>query len=700
MIPIPLIALVGTGGALSVLHNRRQKAKNQQRVRSFLLPERVELAGKQQFLPNAPLAQPLAKLIKVGGGPLAWLPQSESGRLSKDEAEREINRLLSLSVGGLALSVVGAVAFSAANLVVFPLIVYVTIPIWRGALESLVQERKVNFYVLYGVAQLALIVTGQYFLAALDHALFFVAEKLVNRTQEHAKTSLISVFAEQPRSVWMLHNNTEIEVPVDRLKPGDWVVVAAGQIIGVDGTVTEGYATVDQHILTGESRPVEKNRGEEVFAGTVVLQGRIVVQAEKTGAETVAAQVGQLLERTTDYRVGVQLKGEAMADQTALPLLALGALALPVVGRVGSTAVLFSGIGDTIRVTAPTSVLNFLRLISQEGILVKDGRALELLVDVDTFVFDKTGTLTQDEPHVGAIHTVGAMAEDDLLRLAGAAEEKQSHPIARAILAEVKRRGLTLPRVTWAEYEVGYGLQVAVAGQQVRVGSRRFMTDSGIVISTPIQAHQTLCDQRGYSLVYVAVDGRLAGAIELQPTIRAEAGEIIAELRARNLNVVIISGDHPEPTRHLAAQLGIGRYFAHTRPEDKAALIAELQAEGRKVCFVGDGINDSIALKQANVSISLNGAASMAVDTAAIILMDGSLRKLPTLLRFVDDLDVNMRRNMYASLAPGALIIGGAFFLHLGVLGAITIYNIGLLIGMANAMTPALSGAKSERVDS
>ena len=278
----------------------------------------------------------------------------------------------------------------------------------------------------------------------------------------------------------------------------------------------------------------------------------------------------------------------------------------------------------------PISVLNFLQMTSQEGILIKDGRALELLSEVDTIVFDKTGTLTEEQPHVGAIYTCHSINENELLTYAAAAEYKQTHPIARAIQQEALNRELRLPEIEKTTYEIGYGLKVRLNEKVVLVGSKRFMEMSEITIPSEINAIQQQCNEHGYSLVYVALDGQLAGAIELHATIRPEAKHIISELRQRGFEIYIISGDHEKPTKKLAQEVGIEHYFAETLHENKATLIEALQKEGKAVCFVGDGINDSIALKKANVSVSLRGASTIATDTAQIVLMNENLTQLVT----------------------------------------------------------------------
>ena len=348
----------------------------------------------------------------------------------------------------------------------------------------------------------------------------------------------------------------------------------------------------------------------------------------------------------------------------------------------------------------PLTLLNYLNLASRHDILVKDGRSLELLHQVDTIIFDKTGTLTLEQSEVKTIHLcsdtgrVPPLDEDTVLTYAAAAEQCQGHPIAKAILSAAEARGLTLPIVQDADYALGYGLRVwlldehQTIGPQIRVGSARFMDMESVTIPAEVAAIQTASEALGHSLVMVAVDDTLVGVIELQPTIRPEAAEVIAALHARNLETVIISGDQEALTRTLANELGIERYFANVLPEEKAAFVEKLQAAGQTVCFIGDGMNDAIALKKAEISISLRGATTVVTDTAQIILMGQTLRNVPKLLDLSRELERNLKTSLYLVTVPCCFVIGSVFFLHAGIPLAVTAYTATFAAGVGNAMSP------------
>ena len=619
----------------------------------------------------------------------------ENSEISEfDQETKEINYYLSISSIGLGLAAAGALVFPPFALLSVPVSIYAGLPIFQIAYQSLFKERKLKVAVLDSIAIMSGLVTGYYFVTAFAGFIYYVAAKLLSKTRNNTRKTLINVFAEQPRFVWLLKNGTELEIPLSDLCRDDIIVVNAGEIIPVDGMITEGMAAIDQHALTGEAQPDEKGVGDKVLAATIVLTGRIYIQVEKTGSETIAAQIGEILNSTSEFELSLQTRGEQMADKTVLPMLATSTLALLTLGAYSSVAVLSANFAEVIRVTTPIGMLNFLNLASKDSILIKDGRSLELLNQVDTVVFDKTGTLTLEQPHLGNIYTCNGVKENDLLTYAAAAEYKQSHPIAKAILQAANERTFNLPEIDDSQYEIGYGIKVKITEQLIRVGSIRFMEMEGIAIPAEIHKLQQSSHEQGYSTIFVAIDQQLGGMLELQPTIRPEAKHIIRQLRQRNLSIYIISGDHEHPTKQLAEELGIDHYFANTLPQDKANKIEQLQKEGKSVCFVGDGINDSIALKKANVSISLRGASTAATDTAQVILMDQTLTKLDHLFELAQHFDKNQKTGLATTFVPSVLCVGGIFFLHFGIFSAIMFYNISAIAGIGNALLPLLNRQK------
>ena len=617
--------------------------------------------------------------------------------MSIDEflTEPVINHYLAVTSTSFGFAVLGGLLYPPLQALCIAGLFYSTFPIWYTAYNAVFKERRFSMACVDSIMLPLGMFLGYAWAMSAGYMLYFVSEKLVYRAKNNSKQELVNLMGEQPRFVWVRSDDgSELQIAFELLSIGDIVIIEAGQTVTVDGNIVQGVATIDERMLTGESQPVEKQIGDRVMASTLILQGRIEVQVETAGTQTIAAQIGQVLAKTADFKTNVQLQGEGLGDKVALPMLALAGTALLTIGPAEGLAVIYTPLGGTLRLTSPLSVLGFLQQGIKQGILIKDGRALEMLREIDTVVFDKTGTLTEEQPNVGAIHVCGSLDKMGLLRLAAAAEQKQAHPIAQAILAAAEAHQLTLPLAEAAKIDLGFGLMRIIDGQSVQIGSQRFMQQTDVNIPQQIEDVQTMCSGAGFSLVYVAVEGILMGAIELHPTIRPEAPAMLDELRQRGLTTYIISGDREEPTRNLAEQLGIDHYFAETLPEDKANLIEQLQAQGKKVCFIGDGINDSIALKKANVPVSMSGATTVATDVAQVVLLDGTLKQFIPLLDLAAGLERNMQRNIVAASVPSAIVIGGAFLFHLGPLGAIIWYNVSLVTGVINASLPNIQNGR------
>lgn len=612
--------------------------------------------------------------------------------------EKQFDHYLKLSTVSVGVAVARQFFFPALNLLNAVLFTYVAFPMLRETEKSLVQNRKINGYVLEALLTILALSQGQYFAAAMVLWSYYLGHKILAKTEDHSKKMLTNIFVQQPNFVWILRDNIEIEVPLSELKTNDTVVVNTGEVVPIDGTIIEGMAIIDQQALTGESQPAEKGIGDLAFASTLLLTGKIFVKVEKTGEQTTVAKIGQFLTQSAYFKTKIQSKGEELADKSVKPILGIGLFALPLVGPYGMAAVLYCSFGNIIRVLSSLGTLNHLTIAAHQGILVKDGRAIEYLTEVDTVLFDKTGTLTQDEPEVGQIIVCDNYYKaDEVLKYAAAAEYKLAHPIARAILKKANESNLILPDIEDAQYQMGYGITVTLENQIIRVGSLRFMTLENVVIPQSLEEAITHAHNEGHSLVMVAIDDSLIGAIELQASVRPEVKSIIAGLRQRGIkHLAIVSGDHQQPTQKLAETLGLDDYFYEILPEQKADIVEQLQQQGRKVCFVGDGINDAIALKKADVSVSLNGATAIATDMAQVVLMDGTLFHLCDLFDISKDLNKNLNDSFLTTVMSSTVNLSGIFLLHFGLLSVVLVANTATAIGVSNAMSPLLKLEKTK----
>jgi Cu2+-exporting ATPase len=567
--------------------------------------------------------------------------------------------------------------------------IYTSFPCMRVVEKHLIKKRKVNIDILLFVGDTITLALNQYFAAAFGVFLFYRGKIAVAKAKGYSEKMLFKVFDKQPQKVWILREGVEVEIPFETIEINDIVVANTGEVIPIDGVITEGAATVDQHALTGEAQPVEKEIGSQVFASTTVITGRIGIKVEKSGEDTTIAKIGQILNNSVNYKSDIQLKGEEWANKAVFPTFMIAAFILPVFGPVSTVVFINSHIGNRIRVFASLGTFNHISLASHKSILVKDGRALESLVKIDTILFDKTGTLTNEQPEVRHIISCEQYEDNDILIYAAAAERKFTHPIAKAILKTAKEANLDLPNIEDSQYQLGYGIKVNIKNQIIRVGSTRFMVKEGIEIPKFIKDYQIHSHNEGNSIVLVAIEQQIGGAIEIRPQLRPEVKTVIKGLRKHGIKyIAIVSGDHERPTQKLAEKLGMDNYFCNVLPKDKAQIVEQLQKEGKSVCFIGDGINDAIAMKQACVSISLRGATSIATDMAEVVLMDGSLSHLPSLFDISKDLNNNLQNALKISFMPSAINLSGAFLLHFKILTSLLINASFSTVGLLNASRP------------
>lgn len=554
------------------------------------------------------------------------------------------------------------------------------------AWEALRKEGRLRAVTVDSVFMAASLLGGHFLLNIALYWFYCLFNLVALKTEDHSRRYLVNVFTQQARFIWVDVNGVEVEVPFETLKAGDIIVANAGDLIPVDGEVVDGAAGVDQHLFTGEAQLVEKMVGDSVYASTIVISGRIRVRSQRTGTDTLASQIAAVLNENNSYVSTVESRGLQLADQAALPTLALSAVALLTLGTTAAVTVLICDFGSGMRVFGPVAVLKHLEAASREGLYVKDGRSLELLRDVDTLIFDKTGTLTELRLDFVAAVAWHGHATDQILAWAAAAEQRLTHPIARSIVEAARQRSLHIPEVDDNHYEVGFGVRVRLDAGLVRVGSLRFMNLEGIAVPAEARTFEAVRHDIGHSVVFVAVGDDLVGAIEVEPRLRPHAREIVQALREYCPAMYIISGDRDVPTRRLAEALGIEQYFAEVLPHQKAEIVERLQREGHRVCFVGDGINDSVALQKATVSVSFQDASSIATDCAQVVMLHSDLGSLVTLFRLSRSLDHRMRNGYRIGFTGAALGAGGALFFGLGLVGGALLANTGRVTGLAYAM--------------
>ncbi len=607
------------------------------------------------------------------------------------QKEQLYDKQLKIGTINLGISVIRQYFYPPIAPLYLALLSYTTYHMFKGAEKSL-RNKQVDSNVFSSLFTLAGIGMNQYFALTLGNWIYVLGCKIVAKIQNDSHDSIKDIFKQLPSKIWVLKEGVELEVAVENLQIGDIVIISAGGVIPIDGVITQGMAIIDQQALTGESQPAEKEIGDVVLASTIVVSGSIQIQVEKNGYETTFYKINQLLNHTANFKTQIQLHSEDLANQVALPFICISAVTAVILGPSAGLVMMSSNFGNRFRVLAPLGTLNYLKQSAHKGILIKDGRSIEQLNKVDTVLFDKTGTLTKEVPEVSRVLLFAEYSHDELLTYAAAAERKLTHPIAKAIVQKAYQQNLKLPDIDDSKYQIGYGITVHIHSKIINVGSRRFMLTQGFDIPTTVEDDIHASYNEGNSLVFIAIEQQVVGAVELQATVRPEVKSIVKALRQRGIkHIAIVSGDHKAPTQKLTKALDMDSYFYDVLPSDKSNIVEQLQAEGKIVCFIGDGINDTIAMKKANVSISLTGASTIAIDVAEVILMDGTLNNLIEVFDISKDLNQHLKNSFRITLVPTAISMTGALLFNIGFMTAFTIKNIIFLVSIGHATSPKIS---------
>jgi len=537
-------------------------------------------------------------------------------------------------------------------------------PAFFRAGVTLAARRRLNGDVLEASTLGLLVARRNFTAAALLTWVRALGELVVARSIVRARTSLSDVVGVPGRAVTRRSGDQRESVELGALHAGDVVVVTTGQRIPVDGTIVRGEAMVNQQTMTGEALPVDCLPGDRVFAATTLEHGEIEIRAEQLGPHTAVGRIVRAIEDAATEKPDIQLFAERLADREVWRTLALAGLGGAFSRSFDAAmAILVADYGTAARVGIPTAILTSLRRAASEGILVKGPRTLERLARVDTIVFDKTGTLTSGTLHVTRIVSYDkALDEGALVRLSAAAEHGFTHPVARAVGRLARERRIVVPPVTGTESSLGLGLDVRVEDRRVLIGSRRFMEQHRVGLERA-RSDEAAAHSVGASPLFVAIDDRLAGMLELQDQLRDDAPDAVHALRARKMrNVIMLSGDHPEPSRVIADSLGLRHHYAELLPEDKARLVRELKAEGRVVAMVGDGVNDALGLQAADVGMAVPGGAAVAAEAADIVLLSGGLDRVVRALDLARESIIAVRQTLGVAARANLGVVGLASF--------------------------------------
>lgn len=511
-------------------------------------------------------------------------------------------------------------------------------PVLLEGVETLVTE-GLRVEVLDATVIAMLIARKDYFTAGSLNFLLTLGRYLEQSTEYKSDKMLKSLIKPDIKEVWIMDGSAEKKIAVDDLRVGDLVVVGSGEMISVDGVLHSGEGLINQASITGESLPVNPEIGGQIYSGTVVVEGRLVIRAESVGSDTTTARIAKFISNSLKNKSKTETKAFNMANKMVPVTFATGLATLALTGdfRRGSS-VLSVDYSCALQLVTPTAIKASMFKAASEGVFIKGAQALENLSEVNTVIFDKTGTLTKGALSVTEIEAYNGFSKEEVLRIAASAEEHYSHPIASAVVSEAENRDLELEETGEVDFIIAHGVSAYVGEYKVLVGSHHFIAEDEKVICCFAEEKAQEFRSTGQSVLYVAIDGKLCGIIAMRDVLRDESAETIAELKECGVErVVMLTGDHKDAALNIASELGIDDVYYELKPEDKADIVKKLKGEGCISAFVGDGVNDAPALLSADVGISLPEGADLARETAQVLLLREDLRGIAHAKKISDE---------------------------------------------------------------
>ena len=549
-----------------------------------------------------------------------------------------------------------------------------------------IKNRKINVELLDATAISVSLLTGEFGDAANIMFLLDLGEKLEDYTLKRSKEDLAHSLALNIDKVFVMENGEKILKSLKDVEVGELVVVEMGSSIPVDGKVVDGLAVVNESSFTGESEPVKKVKGSVVFAGTVLEEGSLLIETSKKYDDSRLSHIINLLGQNEKNKSLAQKNAENMADSLVkYSFMGAGLTYLLTRNFIKAKSFLMVDFSCALKLTIPIAIMKAISQASEMDVIVKGGKFLENLAKADTIVFDKTGTLTKSEPDLAKVISFTDISEDECLRIAACLEEHFPHSIARAVVKKARDKKLNHEEMhSKPEYIVAHGIKSTIAGSTALIGSEHFvLEDEGIEISQEVRDKIDSLKEN-YSLLYLALSGRLIAALCIEDPIREEAANIISELRKLGINdIAMLTGDAENAARSVAETLGIDYYKSQVLPEDKENFIKEKKAAGKTVIMVGDGINDSVALSRSDVGISMHQGADIAKEIADITIGTDSLDGLVDLIKLSKALDRRL------SDAYKKIVSINSTLIILGVLGRISNTNSSLIHNLSTLMIAA-----------
>ena len=556
--------------------------------------------------------------------------------------------------------------------------------IWKGV--RTLAKCRIEVPVLDATAIGVSMLRGDFSTASSVMFLLGFGEILEDWTHKKSVDDLARSMSLNVSKVWLITEDSEVQVGTDEIKPGDRVRIHMGTVIPFDGIVTEGEAMINEASLTGESMPVAKHESSYVYAGTVMEEGELTIRVKETSGSTKFEKIVTMIEETEKLKSAVESKAEHLADRLVPYTLAGTALTYALTRNVTKAlSILMVDFSCALKLAMPISVLAAIREANAHHITVKGGKFLEAVAEADTIVFDKTGTLTKAQPTVVDVVSFNGDSKENLLRLAACMEEHFPHSMAKAVMDAAKERGLTHEEMhSKVEYIVAHGISTMVDGRKAIIGSHHFVFEDE-KCTIPVGKEELFRNlPEEYSHLYLGIEGKLAAVICIEDPLRPEAPEVVKALRKAGFTqIVMMTGDSDRTAKAIATRVGVDKYYSEVLPEDKAKFVEEAKAQGRKVLMVGDGINDSPALSAADVGIAISDGAELAREIADITIGADDLSVMVTLKEISNGLMDKIHKNYRRIVGiNGSLIALGVTGVIQPTMSALLHNTSTLLIGM------------------
>jgi copper-(or silver)-translocating P-type ATPase len=485
--------------------------------------------------------------------------------------------------------------------------------------------------------------------------LILLGKSLEAVTKGRTSESIKKLMGLQPKTATIIRNGIEVEIPIDEVEVGDIIRVRPGEKIPVDGVIVTGRTAIDESMLTGESMPVEKEVGDKVIGASINKNGSITFRATKVGADTVLSHIIKLVEDAQSSKAPIAKMADIVSGYFVPVVFAIAVIAAVVWLLLGHTlvfaltvfvAVLTIACPCALGLATPTAIMVGTGKGAEHSVLIKSGIALETAHKIDTIIFDKTGTITKGKPEVTDILPVKGFSEDEILGFAASAEKGSEHPLGEAIVHAAEEKGIALYEASDFNAVPGQGIEATVLYKHVLLGNAKLMAANNIELGEGTSAADHLSAQ-GRTPMFIALDGTYAGLIAVADVVKESSAHAIAALHSMGIQVAMITGDSKKTAAAIAAQVGIDRVLAEVLPQDKALEVKKLQAEGRKVAMVGDGINDAPALAQADIGIAIGSGTDVAMESADIVLMRSDLMDVPTAIKLSKNVIRNIKQNLF-----------------------------------------------------